>query len=131
MSEKLLCLGCFDDLAEPGTYPAYCLTCGMKHEDAVWASSRSHGARSGRIGWDGMTGWDIDPEDIQYGFHEVTFSSAKADSTSWANDGTVFDQWKGGVWRGCHSCGQLFEEKEWPSSPRCDACEFGLQSVEV
>lgn len=71
MSETLLCIGCFDDLAEPGTNPAYCLTCGMKHEDAVAASSKSYGARSGRVGWDGLTDRDVDPEDIEYGYHIV------------------------------------------------------------
>jgi hypothetical protein len=69
--EPLLCLGCFDDLAEPGTYPAYCLACGMKHEDAIAASSRSHGARSGRVGWDGLTRDQVDPEDLEFGFHVV------------------------------------------------------------
>ncbi len=71
MSEHLLCLGCFDDLAEPGTYPAYCLACGMKHEDAIRASSRSYGAGSGRVGWDGLTINDINPEDIDFGYHIV------------------------------------------------------------
>ena len=72
MSEELLCLGCFDDLAEPGTYPAYCLACGMKHEDAIRASSKSYGASSGRVGWDGLILSDINPEeDLIFGFHTV------------------------------------------------------------
>lgn len=69
MSEELLCLGCFDDLAVPGTYPAYCLTCGMKHEDAIRVSSRSYGAGNGWRGWAGLTIDDIDPSDLDEGFH--------------------------------------------------------------
>ena len=71
MSEELLCLGCFDDLAEPGTSPAYCLACGMKHEDAVRASSKSYGAEAGWRGWAGITVDQIDPEDIEFGFHTM------------------------------------------------------------
>ena len=71
MSEELLCLGCFDDLAEPGTNPAYCLACGMKHGDAIRASSKSYGARSGRKGFDGPLESEVNPEDIEFGYHIV------------------------------------------------------------
>lgn len=128
MSEKLICLGCFDDLAEPGTNPAYCLTCGMKHEDAIRASSRSHGVRAGRVGWDGMTERDVDTDDVEIyidGFHDSQ-GNTNSRGQSLHEDGLITrDAWRGGVWRGCHSCGELFEETVWPSSPRCDVCELG------
>ena len=68
MSEELLCLGCFDDIAEPNTAPAYCLACGMKHEDAIRASSKSYAAKTGRIGWDGLTRDYVDPDDLDFGY---------------------------------------------------------------
>ena len=71
MSEELLCLGCFDDLAEPGTNPAYCLACGMKHGDAIRASSKSYGAEAGWRGWAGMIESEVDPEDLEFGFHTM------------------------------------------------------------
>ena len=134
MSDKLICLGCFDDLAEPGTNPAYCIMCGMKHGDAVAASSRSHSVRSGRVGWDGMTERDLDAsEDSEIYFDGWHDDRGRTNSRgqSLHEDGLLTrDPWHGGVWRGCHSCGELFEETDWPSSPRCDVCESG-ETVEV
>ncbi len=78
MNGRRLCLGCLSDWAEPGS--AQCYMC-----DAECARSRKTSHRryvhadEQPVEWWGPTLMDINPEDVQFGFHEVDFHPSDPD----------------------------------------------------
>ncbi len=129
------CVGCLEDYAENDSEIGYCLACKLEHQRAV-----DLGRIRFKKGNNTPTDWGIWPtlsdlidSDKLYddGFHNFR-GDLNARGQSLREDGLLTrDPWRGGVWRGCHSCGDLFQETEWPASPRCRSCEDGINLVEV
>lgn len=128
METRRWCLSCFEDFAEDISEAGLCMACDYEHDRAVALGRLPFGVRNDApTRWWGPNIYDLDitTDDIlNDGFHDRRGRlTHRGEGESWGSDGAVRDAWIGGAWRGCHACGELFQEIEWPGSPRCEACE--------
>lgn len=129
MVTRRWCLSCFEDFAEDISEAGLCMACDYEHDRAVALGRLPFGVRNHTVTrWWGPTLYDIvstDDSGDADGWHAPK-GNLNARGTALMESGLRTDDPYQSAWRACHSCGELFQETEWPSVPRCDVCESGL-----